>query len=151
MSISIQIGPAKLIGREARDRGYYQEEEFYQVCEWKSKRIRSRVRNNSTDFIEATTGTALTSQSEQLRIEVLTLLRGVSWPMASVLLHFGHRDPYPILDYRALWSLGIDRPIRYSFALWNRYTKYCRGLSERNQLTMREVDRALWQYSKANQ
>ena len=37
-------------------------------------------------------------------------LSGVRWPTASVLLHFGHRDRYPILDYRALEALGVPSP-----------------------------------------
>lgn len=41
---------------------------------------------------------------------ILTTINGVSWPMASVLLHFGHADRYPILDFRALWSLEVDTP-----------------------------------------
>ncbi len=62
--------------------------------------------SNPEDFIKDVTHTALITPSERLRIEVLTLLNGVSWPTASVLLHFGYDNLYPILDFRALWSLG---------------------------------------------
>ncbi len=37
---------------------------------------------------------------------VLRFLDGVEWPTASTILHFCGARPYPILDYRALWSLG---------------------------------------------
>jgi hypothetical protein len=83
---------------------------------------------------------------------VLTLLQGVEWPTASVLLHFGHRDLYPILDYRALWSLQVEPPkAGYDFEFWREYTKSCRELARQAELDMRTLDRALWQYSRENQ
>ena len=66
-------------------------------------------RANAEGFVNAVTATALATPDERLRIEVLTLLDGVDWPTASVVLHFCHADPYPILDYRAIWSLASRR------------------------------------------
>lgn len=98
------------------------------------------------------TRVALSTPDERLRIEILTLLSGVSWPSASVLLHFGHNDPYPILDFRALWSLGIDsRKVIYNFDLWWAYTSFHRELADEAGVSMQELDLALWQYSMENQ
>jgi len=118
---------------------------------WKTPRSRRRIASNTEGFVHAVTHTALTTPDERLRIEVLTLLAGVDWPTASVILHFCHRDPYPVLDTRALWSLGIEKPPRYDFGLWWSYTRACRRLARRASCSMRTVDRALWQYSKRNQ
>ena len=120
------------------------------LCRWKSPRIGSRCADNDPEFVKAVTKVALTTTSERLRIEVLPLLRGVGWPMASVILHWCHADPYPILDYRALWSLGAAPP-RYDFDLWWRYVCACRELTERAGVDMRTLDRALWQHSKEKQ
>jgi len=137
---------------QVRGRGYFTKHEFEQICYWKTPRSRSKVASNSAQYIECVTRTALTTDSEQLRVEVLTLLNGVSWPTASVILHFCHQDPYPILDVRALWSLGVDAgQVIYNFDLWWGYTQVCRQLAKRAGLSMRELDRALWQYSKENQ
>ena len=68
--------------------------------------------------------------------------------MASVLLHFGAKEPYPILDFRALWSLGLKAPSEYTFELWWGYTEYCRAVCDREGIQLRDLDRALWQYSK---
>ena len=68
-----------------------------------------------------------------------------------MILHFCDRAPYPILDYRALWSLGTGVPPTYSLTFWMRYTDFVRGLAERTGSSMRIVDRALWQYSKEQQ
>jgi hypothetical protein len=82
---------------------------------------------------------------------VLRSLAGVEWPTASVILHFCDRRPYPILDYRALWSLGYRKPPAYTFAFWMAYTRFTRELSQATGHSMRTVDKALWQYSKEHQ
>ncbi len=141
-----------LIAPEVHKRGHFTQPEFVQMCRWKSPRSRKTAASNNSDYIEAVTRTALSTKNERLRIEILTLLNGVSWPTASVFLHFCHSDPYPILDFRALWSLGINiSDVTYNFDLWWEYTKICRNLALQNNLSMRELDRALWQYSKENQ
>ena len=86
-----------------------------------------------------------------LKVGVLLLLEGVSWPTASVILRFCDRGLYPILDYRALWSLGVAPPPPYRFPFWRAYVDFVRGLHERTGLPMRTLDRALWQYSKERQ
>jgi hypothetical protein len=101
--------------------------------------------------VEAVTRTAASATNERLRIEVLRLLKGVNWATASVILHFGVRDPYPILDYRALWSLGYDEPPSYDFDFWWSYVGFTRDLAAEQSVSMRALDRSLWQFSKQNQ
>ena len=36
---------------------------------------------------------------------------------------------YPIMDFRALWSLKNEVPKTYGFNFWQEYTSYCRDLS----------------------
>ncbi|KAF0107890.1 MAG: Uncharacterized protein FD146_1521 [Anaerolineaceae bacterium] len=140
------------IAPRVRKRGYFTRDEFLTLCHWKTPRSKPRVARNDEAYIRAVTRVALSTPEERLRVEVLTLLDGVRWPTASVLLHFGHREPYPILDYRALWSLGVEAAqVRYEFGFWQEYVQYCRGLAEESNLSMREVDRALWQYAKEKQ
>jgi hypothetical protein len=139
------------IAPTVKRRGYLTKKEFLLVCRWKTRRSQLRCRKNSPDFIHEVTKCALSTPVERLRIEVLTLLDGVSWPTASVILHFFHSAPYPIVDFRALWSLKTNVPKRYGFNFWQEYTSYCRGLSKRAGVSMRTLDRALWQFSKENQ
>ena len=84
-------------------------------------------------------------------MDLLRTLAGVEWPTASTLLHFCDERPYPILDYRALWSLGYAKPPHYTMEFWLEYLEYTRGLAKRLRQDIRTVDRALWQYSKARQ
>lgn len=53
---------------------------------------------------------ALSVPTDRARIETLTLLNGVAWPTASGMLRFYHPGPDPILDCRALWTLGLEPP-----------------------------------------
>ncbi len=141
-----------VIAPQVKERGYFSKPEFLELCCWKTPRSKPLVESNPEGFIQEITRTALSTPDERLRIEVLTLLTGVNWPTASVLLHFGHSDSYPILDYRALWSLGLGAPqISYTFDFWWAYTKFCRELADLANVTLRVLDRALWQYSKDNQ
>lgn len=102
-----------------------------------------RCAGNEPGFIEAVTRAALATPSEQFRVEVLLLLKGVGWPMASVFLHGCHLEPYPILDFRALWSLGLEPPPACDFPFWWSYATFCRTLAQRTNVTMRALDRAL--------
>lgn len=142
----------KVIAPQVRIRGYVTKLELLVICHWKTPRSKPLVERNSEGFIKEVTCTALSTSDERLRIEVLTLLTGVSWPTASVLLHFGYSDLYPILDFRALWSLGLEKPpANYDFEFWWKYVQFCRQIALETGVSMRVLDRALWQYSDVNQ
>jgi hypothetical protein len=132
-------------------KGFLAIDEFQTVCRWKTARSQSRCRKNSQGFVREVTQCALSTSAEQLRIEVLTLLTGVGWPTASVILHFFHSEAYPILDFRALWSLNADVPRQYDFQFWQGYTDFCRHLANDCGVSMRTLDRALWQFSNEKQ
>lgn len=130
-----------------RARGYLLREEMHLVARWKSPRSAPRVLDNQEDWLRDITAIALSTPSERLRIEVLTLLGGVGWPMASVVLHWFHEDEYPILDYRALSSVGAPADQAYVYPFWKCYTDFCRAQAGQAGVTMRDLDRALWRYS----
>jgi hypothetical protein len=139
------------LGVTIRSRGFLRRDEFLRLCDWKSPRTRPRCQANPAELIESVTRVALREKNEELRIKVLTLLSGVSWPTASVILHFGSRQKYPILDVRALWSVGVAAGPAYGFEIWWEYVQFARSLARTQRVSMRTLDRALWQYSKENQ
>ena len=126
-------------------------DDFMFLTRWKSPRPTKQANKNDETFIKEVTKISLTTTNPKLSIEILTLLSGVSWPVASTILHFGKDNEYPIMDYRALWSLSVDKPKVYNFELWNSYSTYCKKLARECKVSMRVLDRALWQYSKENQ
>lgn len=132
-------------------RGYLTKQELKTVAYWKAPRSSANAAKNPEGYVEEVSGFALETPSERARIESLTILDGVRWPTASVILHFFHRDPYPIMDFRTLWSVSLDVPAKYTFGFWWAYVDFCRGVAERSGVDMRTLDKALWQYSKENQ
>jgi len=135
-----------------RQRGYLTRDDLIVLTRWKSPRVIPRVEQNAGAFVQEVTRLALSPGiSEEMRIKALPILDGVQWPVASVVLHFGFENHYPILDFRALWSLEEPQPPKYTLSLWLRYTDFCRQYSVTHQVSMRDLDRALWTYSKENQ
>ena len=133
----------------ARKRGYLTKAELMALGDWKTPRSRPHRLKNSEELVLETTRIAFAARSEELKIGVLRILDGVEWPTASVILHLCDRGDYPILDWRAFWSVGNSLPLPpYTFGRWLGYTLFTRGLARSTGLSMRDVDRALWQYSK---
>ena len=139
------------LSQVARSRGYLTPRQFLRLCYWKSPRTQSRCARNPDDRVRDATRLALGTTDNRAKIGILRLLDGVDWPTASVILHFCDPLPYPILDYRARWSLGYRKPPPYTFEFWMAYVGFTRELSRSTGHSMRTVDRALWQYSKENQ
>jgi hypothetical protein len=81
-------------------------------------------------------------------METLLELEGVGIPTASTLLHFAEPDRYPILDVRALEALGRKGRTVYPVSFWLDYLGACRRLARQHQVSVRKLDKALWQWSK---
>lgn len=123
-------------------------DEFIEVCRWKTPRSGPKVAANTDQAIADATGRALRSRDETVRIEALLELSGVGVPTASTLLYFAFPNDYPILDVRALESLGVKRRTQYPVSFWLPYLEACRALASRHGVPIRTLDKALWQYSK---
>jgi hypothetical protein len=135
-------------GAAARARGHYTRAEFIEVCAWKTARSRPKVAGNSERAIVGATARALASADEAVRIGALLELDGVGVPTASTLLYCAFPDDYPILDVRALDSLGVKSRSSYPVGFWLAYLEACRSLARRNGVSLRTLDKALWQRSK---
>jgi hypothetical protein len=135
----------QIVPRVRKD-GFLTKKDFLTLCRWKTNRTQSRCDKNTSEFIKSVSQIALSTADEQLRIQVWTLLNGVNWPTATALLHWLHTEEYPILDFRVLRSLGYEEPPLYNFAFWQEYVRYCRALAKQCNVSVRTLDRALWQY-----
>lgn len=139
------------IGARSGKAGHYTKRDFIAVCDWKTRgRVRRHYENNPEEDVRKFTEIALATSDEQTRITALTVLRGVRLPTASALLHFAAPDLYPLLDFRALWSLNCGKKY-YSIPFWLEYLSFCRELAHDSNVSLRELDRALGEYSKRNQ
>lgn len=135
----------------AKSQGYLTVCQLHELVLWKSRRRAALAKENSGAFVKEITSFAFTANFEESKIGLLVLLSGVQFPTASVILHFCVDDTYPILDFRAIWSLGLEKPAAYSPEYWVKYTRACRSLAAKHGLTVRELDMALWQFSKEHQ
>jgi hypothetical protein len=134
---------------EIIDRGYLKKCELQKAGVWKSPRSKPKIESNDPDFIREVTKIAFSTYNERLKIEVLTLLKGVGWPTASVLLHLFDKELYPIIDFRALESLQCHvENDNYDFEFWSSYTAATRNLAKSANVDMRTLDRALWTHLK---
>jgi hypothetical protein len=136
-------------GRRARERGYYTRDDARTVYRWKARRSEGRFAVVDERTVRETTRRAFAAQDETERIETLTSLPGVGVPVASALLHFAFPDAYPILDVRALESLGVKRRSVYPASFWVQYVAFYRALAAEQGVSLRTLDAALWQHSKA--
>ena len=135
-------------GEAACRHGYYTRDEFLLVCAWKTGRSKSKVQSNTELEVQRATGAAFTAQGEAQRMEALLELNGVGVPTASTLLHFAYPSDYPILDVRALESLGHRSRTTYPVSYWLGYLDACRRLAHEHGVSIRVLDKALWQHSK---
>jgi hypothetical protein len=136
------------VGAAVRERGYYTREEFIEVCAWKTVRSRPKVSRNTEAAVVEATGLAMSTDSEATRMAVLLELDGVGVPTASTLLYCVFPNRYPILDVRALESLGVKPRSQYPLSFWLGYLDACRELAQRAGVSLRTLDKALWQHSK---
>jgi hypothetical protein len=140
---------ADLIERmpKALARGFLTLEDLTAVTKWKWKGSRPTdlANLNTREEIEEVTRFAFKSSSERIRIMSLLILNGVQWPMASVILHFAFEDRYPILDRRAMKAVtGVEKIPTYNFDLWKTYYSLCRKKIHNYEISMRDLDKALW-------
>ena len=141
----------KKIFPRVKKNGFINKKDFLAICEWKTPRSKPLCRKNSPALIKKITGISLATKDEKEKIEILLTLCGVGWPTASTILHFVSGFKYPVLDYRAIWSLNAKVPAKYTFDFWNDYTLYSRKIAKENKVSLRVLDKALWQYSAENQ
>jgi hypothetical protein len=118
------------------------------IFRWKTGgRGISRLSRNTDTEIEDALRMAVGAQTERAAVAVLCGLYGVEVPVASAVLTAINPQRYTIIDFRALESLGI----KSYYATVDYYLVYlaqCRDLAHQHSIGLRELDRALWQWSK---
>ena len=121
----------------AAERGYMTCDDLVAVARWKWRggRTRQLVAGNTEEDVREISSVSFAAKTERLRVGALRSLRGVQWPMASVILHFAFPDRYPILDVRAMNTVGGST--LYTFERWIEYVTLCRQKSDEYGISMR--------------
>lgn len=117
------------------------------IFDWKTKgRGRSRLLRNTPLDVEDALRLACDAASPRSAISVLVGLDGVAVPVASSIMTAIFPDRYTIIDFRALETLDRRDGDR-SVGFYVEYLHYCRGLAAKWDMSLRQLDRALWQWS----
>lgn len=139
-------------GKDILD-GKRTKENLEAIYRWKAARaVRHFLRNTPTNIAQCLAG-AIEAESDD-RAAVAALVRdptlknglyGVQVPIASAILTaiFPHR--FTVIDYKALASLGCpqDSP---GVGFYLAYLRACRRIKDENKVSLRTLDRALWQW-----
>jgi len=118
------------------------------IYTWKTRGrgITRLLRNRPAEIADALK-LAVEAEEERSAIAVLCGLHGVNVPIASAIMTAIKPDRYTVIDFRVLQALGTDTPDR-SVDFYLAYLGYCRNLVGQYGVSMRDLDRALWQWSK---
>jgi hypothetical protein len=144
--------------RPARARRYLTPPELEKICRWKSPRALQYIRSNSPARVRDATKRALATRSERRRLDALLELKGVSVPMASAILMLLNAERYAVIDIRVwqvLYSVGTvtKKPegVNFTFGNWYQFLVIVRYLAKKLGVTVRDVERALFQAHKDHQ
>lgn len=132
---------------------YLNKEYFVRLGRWKTKRQTSKYKANEESKIIKATRSAYISSDILTKLRTLTKLRGVGVAVAATILHYLQSDQFPIFDYHArttlkkagLWSRKIEDS---SEKAWLEYVGIMRQLSNNLNVSLRDLDKALFAYDK---
>ena len=134
-------------GRRIREECDYTLENLMAIVEWKSGRRKALVGSNDQSEIEDALQTMVGCKKDRTRIATLVGLCGVAVPMGSAILTAFDPEQYTVIDVRALQSLQVSKPSP-TIDLYLCYLDFCRETSKRLKVSLRKLDKALWQQSK---
>jgi hypothetical protein len=133
-----------------KNQKYLTRKNLITIGDWKAPRARRHYSNNRNHKVRKISKFSFSTRDEKARIESLDSLRGVGYPIASTILHFAFPHKYPIMDFRVIRSLGLKQPSTYKFDFWKGYCKKIQAISNKYNLPIRTVDKALWKYDELN-
>lgn len=128
-------------------RGHLTQFDLACLGRWKmGHQNKDQIKNNPRKNVERRSAASLLAKTDEERMRHMRALEGVGLAVTSAFLHFAFPDDkYPIIDFRAVRSLGKTTK-GYGDSHWPAFLKECRCLTKRYQVDMRTLDRALWQF-----
>lgn len=145
-----------------KKRGYLTHSELVELACWKLPDRWKRgpdegklglVKANSPNDVQDITRSAFLSTDDRESIRCLRRLSGVGLAVASAILHWFHECRYPIWDIYARWSVRLNEcqhQYKNDDERWQAYVDFCRVRSDEYGVSMRILDRALFEYGKNN-
>jgi len=127
--------------------------DFFAIVIWKSNRTKTKIvagLASTSKTVEALMREVSAASELEPKVNALLQVPGIGLAMASAILTVCHPDEFTVLDYRAWDTLRLSDvpglPSRYP-ATTSEYLQYClacKHLAQRVDLSLRDLDRALW-------
>ena len=146
------------LSHSINENGFLTKELGMKILHWKSPRPFKHYDKNTKDDFETITKYALMQEDEKIKIHILTALNGVNYPSASAILMFSNPSKYPVIDIRVWRQLYknefvTENPRGQNFTLtqWSKYLDVIRNISDKLNITPRQVEKRLFDYDKSTQ
>ncbi len=135
---------------------YLDKEHFVKLGWWKTRRQMKNYKANDETLIKDSTRSAYQASDRRQKLDTLTKqkkLKGVGVAVASTILHFLHPNDFPIFDVHVRKSLKKAGEWNRSENdasgdAWLKYVSVMRDFSKKLNVSLRELDKALWAYDK---
>ena len=135
-----------VVGPQIKNRGYLTFDDFYKIAMWKSARQKPKYLQNKND-VESISRETFALADENEKMEKLCSLKGVGIPTASAILTIVYPENYAVIDIRCMEMLKeLGYTIKKTITLnnWIKYLNIIRDIAKGNNITAREVDKALF-------
>jgi hypothetical protein len=135
-------------GKNIRDKGYLNRDEFLMITHWKSPRSIRKVELNSNEVIKEITKLVFKTNNEEVKIRILNSLDGIGIPIASAILTIPYPEKYGIIDVRAWQTLFDYSKKSFNIKDWLSYLDKIREWGNKFDLSPRDIDKALFMYDQ---
>ena len=135
-----------VVGPQIKKRGYINFDDFYKIAMWKSARQKPNYLQNKNN-IESISKDAFLIKGELEKMDKLCSLKGVGIPTASAILTIVYPENYAVIDVRCiemLQELGYSIKKTITPNNWLIYLDIVRKIAKENNITSRDVDKALF-------
>jgi len=142
--------------KKHREPFYLNKQEFEKILVWKLRtqyERQEKYRKQNTDaIIQKITRTAFEIEHPdwqytiELKLNILTALRGVGIPVASAILALCYPEKYAVIDFRTFRQLSGESKRAFSIRDYIEYLMKIRDIAKKYKVTPQQVDQAIWQY-----
>jgi thermostable 8-oxoguanine DNA glycosylase len=146
MLYSLEDHLFSVVGPQIKKRGYMTFDDFYKIAMWKSARQKPNYLQNKNN-VESISKDAFLIHGESEKMDMLCSLKGVGIPTASAILTIVYPENYAVIDVRCiemLQELGYSIKKTITPNNWLKYLDITRRIAKENNITAREVDKALF-------
>lgn len=143
----------EIVSQRFRERHTLEPYDFFAIVTWKSNRSKTKIKTglvNAKKTVKSLMQAVWQARNQQDRVKVLSDVYGIGLPIASAILAVCYPEEFTVLDERAwnvLKKLSIDGlPPHYpqNPQGYIQYCEVCRKLAKQANLSLRDLDRALW-------